>query len=151
MTMTTTSADEASDSVVRAVYATGPHVVVYQFPNSDAFAEFRAEVSEMNEFIVRLNRKAEKNKLTRESTASEIMHFHALLSKFQDNFGADIIPPDIIKCAETNNEVLSSFGKETVPVPKDCLLPPKYKGCVTVSSGRRREKAIIETASSKAS
>ena len=145
--MTTTSTDSASDSVVRAVYATGPHVVVYQFPNSDAFAEFRAEASEMNEFIVRLNRKAEKNALTKESTASEIMHFHTLLSKFQDNFGASIIPPDIIKCAETNNEVLSSFGKETVPVPKDCLLPPKFKGCVITSSCSRREKAQIETLS----
>ena len=77
-----------SGTIVRAAHATGPHVVVYQFPNSYAFAQSRADVSEMNEFISRLNRKAEKNKLSKESAASEIMHFHFLLSKFQDNFGA---------------------------------------------------------------
>ena len=44
------------------------------------------------------------------------MKFYRMLSDFQDNFGEAIIPPDILMCAQKNNDVLVSCGFDIVPV-----------------------------------
>ena len=70
---------------------------MYQFPSADA-----EEISEMNEFILRLNRWAERNQLAKSELVAELITFYHInmLSNFQDNFGEAVIPDILMRQKE---------------------------------------------------
>lgn len=139
-------------SVISCAYVAGPHFVVYEFPSKEAAAQFKNEIAQMNQTIDELNLKAQKARMSSEEIASELMVFYTMLSTFQDNFGSSVIPPDLLAAAKANNEVLSSCGRDVVPVPKEvtsCQNPPKHEGCRVVRRHVRGHSRLKENSNTR--
>ena len=121
-------------SSVTSLYVSGRNTVVYSFPSRDCLSEWERQLRTIKHHMIDLNTAAARDDWDDERVASSISEWFGLVGVFQETFGQDVVPPDVVRAARNNNLFLESVNVPPVPFPKEGLPPPTHSNCRVVKT-----------------
>lgn len=113
-----TSWSHGTDGVpgVNSLYTTGEDLVQYEFPNKDATIEWEELVVAVKAHAAEGVAKSSKYSWTNNKVAANIYEWFALVKDLENQFGSEMVPPDILRSAKNNNDLLAEWQYKTIHI-----------------------------------
>ena len=118
-----------------SLYVSGKNIILYSFPSRECVTEWDSRVGAIKHHMTMLNSVSARENWDDKKIVDSLREWFHLLNEFQELFGPDAIPPDIVRAASQNNRVLQSMNETPVPFPKESnSSPPRYNNCHVIKT-----------------
>jgi hypothetical protein len=118
-----------NSSAVTSLYVSGKNLIVYSFPSRECVTHWDRLLGDIKHHMIALNSVSARENWDDERIVSSLREWFGLVNDFQDAFGVDVIPPDVLRAVSQNNRALQSMKESPYIFPKDAAPCPRYKNC----------------------
>ena len=122
---------------VNSLYTTGEDLVQYEFPDKNAVIDWDKLVVAIKAHAAEGVANSSKYKWTNNRIAANIYDWFALVKDLENKFGSEMVPPDILRSAKNNNDLLAEWKYKTIKLG-DAEGPSK-EGCKLVKILKKPE------------
>lgn len=124
---------------VNSLYTTGEDIVQYEFTDKNAAMEWEKLVVGIKVHAEEGVANSSKYRWTNNKVAANIYNWFALVRDLENKFGADMVPPDIMRSAQGNNSLLSEWRYDTIQIGTTAGAHPR-SGCRLIKIIKKPEE-----------
>ena len=137
--------DDATRGHVNSMYTTGSppkgDTIIYRFPNKDTVLEWQRMVNGIKDRAAYNNaRKCNNNQ-----HVANMYDWFALVADLETRFGAELVPPDVVRVARNVNTELAEWHNKTIKFG-DAKARPAADGCKRVKVMHQADPKVIDEA-----
>lgn len=122
---------------VNSLYTTGEDLVQYEFPDKDTTMEWEKLVVGIKAHAAEGVAKSSTYNWTNNKVASNMYDWFALVKDLESKFGSEMVPPDILRSAKNNNDLLAEWKYKTIQI--GVAEGPSREGCKLVKILKKPE------------
>lgn len=118
----------AEGGKIKSMYTTGDDLVTYEFPDKATVIEWQEQVLKVKSHATDGVALSEKHGWTNNEVAADIYKWFSRVRKIEENYGASMVPPDIMRSVQNNNDLLVEWEYKPIKIGEGCK-PPSNDGC----------------------